>query len=129
MKHLEDTEDEEDRPYLRCEKLDAGKSKQKTFSEDLKTSTKEFANLIGSKLPNGNHKPVLDLDFDCQLIPSSTKGHFHLYINKEVDQIKWEALMMVLRDCGILESGFADGSIRCGQNTVRCPWVNKEQEP
>lgn len=120
--------DEHGRPYLKCEKLTADGSDKKTFDYDLVNCTKEESNLVGSLLLNGNHRPVLDLDFDCQLIPSSTEGHYHLYINKEVEPARWEELVIALRNANILQPGFADGSIRCKQNTVRPPWIKKENK-
>lgn len=114
------------RTYLKKENLDiyledaGGDEQEVTFADD--------ANLISSKLENGNHKPVIDLDLPCQLHPSSTEGHFHLYIDKELDWEQYEALLLVLADCGIIEQNYAEASIRRGFSAVRPPWVKKGDE-
>jgi hypothetical protein len=59
------------------------------------------------------------------VISSSTKGHFHWYINKG---IKWEAfayLLRVMQEVGLLQEGFVTMSLRRGFADVRLPWVNK----
>lgn len=39
-------------------------------------------NCVGSLLAYGKlHAPTLDVDFPCELVPSSTPGHFHRYID------------------------------------------------
>lgn len=118
--------DDDGRPFITCDNLTAEGSEKKTFATDLVYCTKDKANLIGDKTVDGKHKPVLDLDFDCKLVPSSTNGHFHLYVNKEVDHKKWETMLIAMRDAGILQQGFVDGAIRCGQATVRPEWIKKK---
>lgn len=94
---------------------------------------KRQANLVTSLVPNGfgyypqkdSHKPVLDLDFPCTLVPSSTDGKFHLYMNVDV---KWESYVKVLdamAEAGILEAGYVNASKARGYTAVRAPWVKK----
>lgn len=79
--------------------------------------------------PTGLHKPVLDIDFPAQLIPSTTPGHFHLYLDKEITWEKYRALLRALADAGVIEQGYCDASIARGYSAVRLPWVPKEEYP
>lgn len=71
------------------------------------------------------HAPVLDLDLNAALIPSSTPGHFHLYLDKAVPEDKYFALLDSLADAGIIEEGYAKVSKDRGYTAVRLPWVQK----
>lgn len=85
------------------------------------------ANLVGSLLEGdtGYHMPVIDLDFDTHLEPSSTPGHFHLYLNRAISWEKYQALLEALYKAGIIEEGFYEMSIARGQSFVRYPGVKK----
>lgn len=88
------------------------------------------ANLITSKTeryPYGveYHRPVLDLDFEAELIPSSTPGHYHLYLDKQIPKQTYFNLLRALADAGIIERGFADCAIERGATSVRLPWIKK----
>src|SRR5579872_4116295 len=80
---------------------------------------REEANLLGSyctTMREGGkeveiHMPVLDIDFPCELIPSSTPGHFHLLINKAIRWPKYAELLEALASAGVIEYGYAKASI------------------
>jgi hypothetical protein len=72
------------------------------------------------------HKVLLDLDVPAKLIPSTTEGHSHLYIDIEVEDDKYIPLLKVLADVGIIEPGYAVASERRGHTSLRLPWVKKE---
>lgn len=79
-----------------------------------------LGNLTSSstKYPN-THMPVLDFDFPCRLIPSRTKGHWHLYIDM---QVNWPALrnvLLALADAKIIQKGYADACIERRMTLVR----------
>jgi hypothetical protein len=92
------------------------------------------ANLIGSIVKgdlgvgSALHMPVIDIDFPCELIPSSTPGHFHLYINREVYWGQYSRLLLALSDCKIIEEGYMRAAIHHGGTFVRKPGVFKEKE-
>lgn len=91
----------------------------------------EKANLITSKVeryPYGveYHRPVLDIDFEAQLIPSSTPGHYHLYLDKQIPKQTYMNLLTVLKQAGIVQPGFADAAIERGASSVRLPWIKKD---
>jgi hypothetical protein len=83
-------------------------------------------NLIGSATQQGTHAPVFDLDFPAYLLPSSSPGKFHLYLEKE---ISWESYLDILEsmvNAGLLEPGWVDSGITNGAMLLRPPGVFKE---
>lgn len=84
-------------------------------------------NLISSELDNGMHAPAIDIDLPCHLVPSSTPGHFHLYIDKELTWTQYHQLLSVLTDIGIVEQGFYDQTVRFRRSFLRLPHVKKGQ--
>ena len=83
------------------------------------------ANLIGSLCRDGMHRPVLDIDLPCQLLPSSTPGHFHLYIDLPLDPGPYMELLQALADAGVVSRFYAEAAVHRGQTFVRPPWVKK----
>lgn len=82
------------------------------------------ANLISSLAEDGKHYPVLDLDLEARLVPSSTRGHFHLYLDGLA--LEWDVyvrLLDALADTGVIERGYAEASKARGQTLVRVPGV------
>ena len=71
------------------------------------------------------HRPVLDIDIPAALIPSSTPGHSHLYIDKPMTKDQYENLLWALADAGIIEQGYANASTARGYTSARLPWVKK----
>lgn len=84
-------------------------------------------NLVTSRVRGGMHMPVIDLDFPCELVPSGSPGHFHLYINREVSQDQQQALLDGLLWAGLIEQGWYDGCVRNGYTRVRHPDHPKPQ--
>lgn len=72
------------------------------------------------------HKPVIDIDVPISVIPSSTPGHSHLYINHFVSWDEYCNLLDALVECGIVEEGYARSSKARGYTAVRLPWVRKQ---
>jgi hypothetical protein len=71
------------------------------------------------------HRPVLDIDLDAVLVPSSTPGHHHLYIDKLMSWETYTELLQALAKAGIVQQGFVDVSLKRGASMVRLPWVKK----
>lgn len=89
----------------------------------------ERHNTITSKTDSDNedtHLPVIDLDFPVALVPSSTEGHFHLYINKPTDLMKFDAVLEAMVDAGWVEAGYYYAFRRRMYSVVRMPGVKKE---
>lgn len=89
----------------------------------------QFESLFGNRNQayyEGTHKPVLDIDMPVKIFPSTTEGHFHLYIDKELSWDDYCKLMNVMAEVGILEQGFVNASKQRQYSAVRLPWVKKD---
>lgn len=73
-----------------------------------------------------HHRPFLDIDFPVAVLPSSTEGHHHLYIDKEMSWSQYSKLLKVLAEVGIIEDNYAKASIARGHTAIRLPWIKKE---
>ena len=88
---------------------------------DCKQVSIDRAILVSSLCEDGNHAPVLDIDFEAQLIPSSTQGHFHLYLDKKMSWHKYKQLLEALYEAGIIQRGYYESSLERGQTMVLLP--------
>lgn len=75
--------------------------------------------------PAAMHRPLLDIDMPAKLIPSTTPGHFHLFIDREMPWCQYARLLRALGRAGILEPGYVTASLERGYSAVRLPWVKK----
>lgn len=88
-------------------------------------------NLIGSQIYQDDsrgdamHAVTIDLDVPARLVPSSTPGHSHLYIDVPISWDEYEYILRALADAGILEEGYVKAAIRRKQTYLRPPWVKK----
>lgn len=90
------------------------------------------ANLIGSEVEHDVlmgrhtvHAPVLDIDFPARLVPSTTPGHFHLYLDIKMSWPTYRRLLEALADAGVIEEGYAEASIERKNSFVRKPGIKK----
>lgn len=96
------------------------------FGDREPADTWEEANAISSEIAGTNmHAPVLDLDYSAELVPSSTPGHFHLYLNRAVTWPAYKKLLLALAECGLIEDGYVSASIDRQATFVRKPGVTK----
>lgn len=95
------------------------------------SATELDGNLIGSRLDlyGGPHAPVLDIDFEASLVPSSTEGHYHLYLDKPMTWRKYKKLLKAFYRAGIIERGYYRSSLKEGMTTVRKPSERKTSSP
>lgn len=107
--------------------LDENGNPVKYVMPDIEVPLEE-ANLITSRVEGDpdTHKLILDIDFPVKVIPSSTPGHFHLYLDKEIDTFALENILYVLASARIIEPGYAQSSMQRGYTAVRLPWIKKE---
>lgn len=91
--------------------------------------TPEKAVLVTSALDEGMkyHAPVIDLDLPCMLVPSTTPGHYHLYIDQIIPQEKFWKLLDALVEADLVEPGYASASKARGYSAVRAPHVKKNK--
>jgi hypothetical protein len=83
------------------------------------------ANLIGSLCSDGHHMPALDIDLPCELVPSTTKGHFHLYIDKPMTYTAYKKLVEAFIEAGIVEPNILKYMEANGMTTLRPANVKK----
>jgi hypothetical protein len=92
------------------------------------TDDPDLANAITSAVQGSNaeaHKVILDVDFPVYAVPSSTPGHFHLYIDKIVSFDHLLGILHAMSDAGVVQRGYAEASEAQGFTTVRAPWTKK----
>lgn len=90
------------------------------------TRSIEQANIVTSDIGHNFHYPVLDIDFEAFLVPSSTEGHYHLYLNKMVPWRKYKRVLKAMKEAGLIEDGFYRAAIKRGYTSTRLPWIKKE---
>lgn len=90
-----------------------------TKTERHQVGSPDDANLVSSLTTSGGHSPALDIDVPIRLVPSSTPGHHHLYIDTEMSWKDYKRLLRVMARCGILEEGFVRASIDRGSTMLR----------
>jgi hypothetical protein len=59
------------------------------------------------------------------VIPSTTPGHGHLYVDKAMTWETYQTLLNQLVDLEVLEPGYVGASEERGWTCVRLPWVRK----
>jgi hypothetical protein len=86
------------------------------------------ANVYTSELADrpGWHTVAIDLDVPAQLVPSSTPGHSHLFIDTVMPWGQYRALLAALAAAGVIEDGYEGASVARQNTAVRLPWVKKE---
>lgn len=82
---------------------------------------RDKANVVTSMTDRpGWHMPAIDIDgIDIRLVPSSTEGNFHLFIDKAVTWSDYKRLLAAMLDCGIIEEGYYDASVAKGATALR----------
>lgn len=95
----------------------------------LEPATEETHNLIGSLIEGETdmHSPCIDIDFEARLVPSTTPGHYHLYLDGLA--LHWSAymdLLSALVDAGVIDEGYFNASEARGMTTVRPSHVRKD---
>jgi len=71
------------------------------------------------------HNVVIDLDLPAALLPSSTPGHFHLFIDKPMTWPVYATLLEALSAAGLVEHGYVSASLTRQHTAVRLPWIRK----
>lgn len=107
------------------------------------TELLEDSEAVGSKVTEhdvidfGSLEPVdtiamrclaIDIDVPAWLIPSSTEGHSHLYVDLLVtDDALW-TFLDAAAEIGLVESGYVAACKARGMTSLRAPWVRKGAE-
>lgn len=93
-----------DRTYWRDDTIDNTPTSDEDIHDDPETRypcDQEEANLVSSLCHDGMHRPCIDIDLQCRLVPTSTEGHFHLYIEKEMSWETYAFLLQALSMVGV----------------------------
>lgn len=112
------------RRYWRAEKLNDLTDRR----EELAPSDASDANLVGSARLDGLHAPVLDVDKPVRLVPSTTTGHHHLYIDVPMSWRSYRRLLRALYLGGVVDRSVYWRSLDRRATYVRPPWVVKTAE-
>lgn len=75
-------------------------------SREGRLAQKEDGNLISSLCSDGQHMPVIDIDYSADLVPSTTPGHYHLFLNKAIPWDKYLKVLEALADADLIEPGY-----------------------
>lgn len=95
--------------------------------KDYRQCKKEDAILISSLCEDGQHAPVLDIDFPAELIPSSSPGHFHLYLHRKMTWEKYVKLLDALHEAGIIDYEYHRMSIKRKSTMVLLPGIDRRK--
>jgi hypothetical protein len=89
----------------------------------------EDANILTSDVAGkpGMHKLALDIDLPARLLPTTTPGHWHLYIDHEMPWDAYVRILDALAEAGVIEKGYARASKIRGYTSVRPPWLAKTE--
>lgn len=72
---------------------------------------------------------MLDLDVAARLVPSSTEGHHHLFIDVDLSRAEHDQVMRALAAAGVIQPGYAQSALSTKYGaTLRLPWVRKGQD-
>lgn len=81
--------------------------------------------LVSSVGSDGLHRAVLDLDFPAAIVPSTTPGHVHLYLDKPTTWIRYALFLVGCGVAGYIEWTNIAVSLWRRTTMVRPPWVRK----
>lgn len=77
-------------------------------------------NSIVSLTTDGQHVPMIDLDFDCELRESSAAGHYHLILHgTTLNPAQYSKLLNCLNEIGILQDGNLNRFEENGMSVLR----------
>ena len=89
------------------------------------------ADVVASQIEGqeDRHHLVLDIDHPAWLIPSTTPGHYHLYVEVPggISNDDYGFLLGALVKAGVVQPGYAGASMARGFTCVRLPWIEKEK--
>lgn len=103
--------------------------KEKKGSEFRWPTSRLHANRISSLTEDDLHAPVIDVDLPIRVIPSSTPGHYHLYIDKKMSWKAYRKLLKALVEAGLVEENWYKMSLRRRMTMVRPPHLRKKDDP
>lgn len=70
--------------------------------------------------------PAIRLSAPFRLFPSSTPGHFHLYVDKTTSWRRYKNLLYELKNAGLIESGYLDNALKNRKSFLLKQGVSKD---
>lgn len=74
------------------------------------------------------HYPAIDIDYEARLLPSSTPGHFHLYLDHVCTWRQYKKVLKAMAKAGLIEMGYYKMNRPRKQTFLRKPGVTKQNE-
>lgn len=65
------------------------------------------------------HAPAIDLDFPARLVPSSTEGHFHLFIDSKLTWPQYVCLLTGFLMAGLIQKRWYQAAMARGYSALR----------
>lgn len=94
--------------------------------ERLTPAPASRSTLISSRVAGTTeHMPAIDVDVPVRVYPSSTEGHFHLYIDKPMSWRAYRRVLRALVRAGVVEKNYYNVSWNRKATHLRLPWVKK----
>ena len=85
------------------------------YNEPIHEPTEEYpANAYFSQGKDGYHYQCIDIDIPIRVVPSSTPGHSHLYVDEPITWDTYKNLLEALAEAGIVEEGYLNASVDTG---------------
>jgi hypothetical protein len=99
----------------------------KTYGDvDYIRTDEKRANCVGSLLVDGRHAPAIDIDLPCRLVPSTTLGCFHLYIDHPTSWFRYRVMLWAMWKAGFVQKGYYKVSVKRKNTFLRMPGVKKK---
>ena len=92
---------------------------------DIITSMVLHTDEYKNRTPTQMHTFVVDIDLPATLMPSSTPGHSHLYIESYMSWSQYVKVLDAMAEAGIIEYGYVNASKARGFTAVRLPWIRR----
>lgn len=113
-------------PHETYRVLNFGISSDGDIESDREPAPVDEADVIGSRVTATDlHTVIVDLDVPARLVPSTTPGHSHLYVDVPVSFPGLLDILRTLARYGIVEGGYAHVTEERGEAFARLPWVRK----
>lgn len=94
---------------------------------DVVSSRARFSHTFHTTDPDEEkHYPIFDLDFPAYLVPSSTAGHHHLYLDKKVSWRDYRRVLKAMNKAGLIEDAYYEATMGARAAFLRLPWLKRE---
>ncbi len=104
----------------------SSKLNDKTLTRDDRSQcSPDGANLVSSLTKFDTHMVTIDVDHPALLVPSSSPGHFHLFIDTPMNWRSYRKLLKALYKAGVIGRNAYWRSLDRGASFVRPPGVFK----